>query len=181
MTHFGDHPWTIYLLSMVSKPLGVSLWQPAAHFMSFNCTSPTPTNTNKTHLRNQDDQDYSQYFLTETHCPHSHRSHRLTHQGLSTCPVTMAVPPGHGQLPFWSNAERLAALPQGYFANVRNRREVSSATRGHVLLRNFGLRRPTVGVSSQRASGDTTMRLCLCVLERSAPHKLRLILYNQEM
>ena len=76
-------------------------------------------------------------------CPHSHRTHSITHQGLSTWPVTMADPPGHGQQPYWSNPERREVLNGGWSADVRNPIAVGSTTRGNVVFRNFQLRRPS--------------------------------------
>ena len=65
MTHFGGQPWTLDLLSMISKPLRVSLWQSAAHFMSFHCTSPnSPTQQNKS-------SSYLLYLVTYLHHKYS--------------------------------------------------------------------------------------------------------------
>ena len=81
----------------------------------------------------------SDHFLSVL--PHSHRTHRFTHQGLSTCPVTMPGPPGHGLQPFWSNLERRDALIGGWIPDVRNPLAVGSLSRGNVVLRNIQLRR----------------------------------------
>ena len=68
MTHFGGNPWTLDLLSMISKPLRVSLWQFAAHFMSFHCTSPTSGHQhNKTNQVPSYSYLYHKYSSDPTH------------------------------------------------------------------------------------------------------------------